>query len=108
MALKYPDVYQRIRETNIRFTAVSFLTQLVKEQWALLGSSTLESVAQRRVLKRKAENNVESDSPIDVDESTVRLESDTVDDANEQRGSGMGTVGMLKEWDVWRMVGLIR
>lgn len=80
----------------------------MKEQWALLGSSTLESVAQRRVLKRKAENNVESDSPIDVDESTVRLESDTVDDANEQRGSGMGTVGMLKEWDVWRMMGLIR
>nr|VDC86508.1 unnamed protein product [Brassica rapa] len=99
---------QRSRKSNISYTAVSFLTQLVKEQWALLGSSTLESVAQRRVLKRKAENNVESDSPIDVDESTVRLESDTVDDANEQRGSGMGTVGMLKEWDVWRMMGLIR
>uniref|UniRef100_M4DV30 HTH myb-type domain-containing protein n=1 Tax=Brassica campestris TaxID=3711 RepID=M4DV30_BRACM len=98
---------QRSRKSNISYTAVSFLTQLVKEQWALLGSSTLESVAQGRVLKRKAENNVECDSPNDVDEITERLESDTADDANEQRGSGMGTVGMLKEWDVWRMMGLI-
>ncbi|KAF2545206.1 hypothetical protein F2Q70_00022857 [Brassica cretica] len=35
-------MYQRIRETNIRFTAISFLNQLLQEQ---LGSS---SVAQRR------------------------------------------------------------
>lgn len=43
MALEDPDVYQWIRETNIRWcTAVSFLNQLLKEQWVLLGSSTLD------------------------------------------------------------------
>ncbi|KAF8083794.1 hypothetical protein N665_0751s0010 [Sinapis alba] len=75
-------------------TAVSFLNQLLKEQWALLGSSTLESVAQRRFLKRKAEKNAERDGvrsggdPSVVDESTRRLESDIIDHANERRGSG--------------------
>ncbi|KAG2271275.1 hypothetical protein Bca52824_065830 [Brassica carinata] len=39
-------MYPRIRETNIRFTAISFLNQLLQEQ---LGSS---SVAQRRFLKK--------------------------------------------------------
>lgn len=81
---------QQIREINVRYTAVSFLTQPVKEQWGLLGSSTLESVAQGRFLKRKAENNVKSDSPNDVDESTERLESDTIDHANEHRGNVEG------------------
>ncbi|CAF1892206.1 unnamed protein product [Brassica napus] len=100
MALEDPDVYQRIREINVRYTVVSFLTQLVKEQWGLLGSSTLESVAQRRFLKRKAENNVESNRPNDVYESTERLESDTIDDANERRGSGEGETGNGDNMDV--------
>ncbi|KAG2280353.1 hypothetical protein Bca52824_051573 [Brassica carinata] len=90
----------RIREINVRYTVVSFLTQLVKEQWGLLGSSTLESVAQRRFLKRKAENNVESDRPNDVYENTERLESDTIDDANERRGSGEGETGNGDNMDV--------
>jgi hypothetical protein len=90
-ALGDPELYQRIRETNIRYTAISFLTQLLKEQWALLGSSSLESVAQRRFLKRKAVN-VEGDvvdnrgDQSDVDESTRRFGSDTIDIANEARG----------------------
>ncbi|EFH40823.1 predicted protein [Arabidopsis lyrata subsp. lyrata] len=90
-ALEEPELYQRIRESNIRYTAISFLTQLLKEQWALLGSSSLESVAQRRFLKRKTVN-VEGDvvdnrgDQSAVDESTRRLESDTVDVINEQRG----------------------
>ncbi|CAE6247380.1 unnamed protein product [Arabidopsis arenosa] len=90
-ALEEHELYQRIRETNIRYTAISFLTQLLKEQWALLGSSSLESVAQRRFLKRKAVN-VEGDvvdnrgDQSAVDESTRGLESDIVDVINEQRG----------------------
>lgn len=90
-ALEDPELYSRIRETNIRYTAISFLTQLLKEQWALLGNSSLESVVQRRFLKRKADN-VEDDI-VDkrgdtnaADESTRRLESDSIDYANEPRG----------------------
>lgn len=71
----------------------------------------IESVAQRRFLKRKAENNVEEGDgvrsrgdPKAVDESRRRLESDIIDHASERRGSGegerMGTIRMLKEWDV--------
>ncbi|CAH2069542.1 unnamed protein product, partial [Thlaspi arvense] len=98
-ALEDPELYQRIRETNIRYTAISFLTQLLKEQWALLGSSSLEAVAQsaqRRFLKRKAKNNVEDDSVDNrrarnaVDESTRRLENDTIDNVNERRGADEG------------------
>ncbi|KAF3565044.1 hypothetical protein DY000_02017781 [Brassica cretica] len=78
-AVEDPEMYQRIRESNIRYTAISFLNQLLKEQRGLLGSSSLESVAQRRFRKRKAENNVEGDGvrgnevPNAVDESTRRL-----------------------------------
>ncbi|KAF8102525.1 hypothetical protein N665_0198s0225 [Sinapis alba] len=90
-AVEDPEMYQRIRETDIRYNAISFLTQLLKEQWALLGSSSLERVAQRRFLKRKAENSVEGDGvrnrevPSGADESTRRLESDNIGNANEQR-----------------------
>ncbi|CAH8366086.1 unnamed protein product [Eruca vesicaria subsp. sativa] len=78
MAVEDDRVYQRIRESNVRYKAVSFLTQLIKEQGGLLGSSALESVARRRFLKRKAE----SDIPRDGDESTERLESDGFDKVN--------------------------
>ncbi|XP_013716715.2 uncharacterized protein LOC106435082 isoform X1 [Brassica napus] len=88
-AVEDPEMYQRIRESNIRYTAISFLNQLLKEQWGLLGSSSLESVAQRRFRKRKAENNVEGDGvrsregPNGVDERTGRMESDNLDNSNE-------------------------
>ncbi|CDY43862.1 BnaC09g33810D [Brassica napus] len=81
-AVEDPEMYQRIRESNIRYTAISFLNQLLKEQWGLLGSSSLESVAQRRFRKRKAENNVEGDGvrsregPNGVDERTGRMETE--------------------------------
>ncbi|KAL0750658.1 hypothetical protein Bca101_032661 [Brassica carinata] len=90
-AVEDPEMYQRIRESNIRYTAISFLNQLLKEQRGLLGSSSLESVAQRRFRKRKAENNVEGDGvrgnevPNAVDESTRRLASD-----NTERGTCEG------------------
>lgn len=87
-ALEDPELYQRIRETNIRYTAISFLTQLLKEQWEILGSSSLESVAQRSFLKRKAQNVDNRGDPNPVDESMRRLESDTIDNANERRGTG--------------------
>ncbi|XP_006401098.2 uncharacterized protein LOC18018067 isoform X2 [Eutrema salsugineum] len=105
-ALEDPELYQRIRETNIRYTAISFLTQLLKEQWALLGNSSLESVAQRRFLKRKADNNVEGDcvdnrsDPNAVDESTRRLENDTIDNVNERRGTGEGEDGNGNNRDI--------
>ncbi|CAA7032341.1 unnamed protein product [Microthlaspi erraticum] len=101
-----PEFYHRIRVTNIRYTAVSFLTQFLKEQWALLGSSSLESEAQRRFLKRKAENHLEGDcvdnrkDPSDVDESTRLLEDDTIDDVSERRGTGEGKDGNEKDRDV--------
>ncbi|XP_048598925.1 uncharacterized protein LOC106388208 isoform X1 [Brassica napus] len=88
-AVEDPVMYQRIRESNIRYTAISFLNQLLKEQWGLLGSSSLEAVAQRRFRKRKGENNVEGDGvrsregPNGVDERTERLESGNIDNANE-------------------------
>ncbi|KAF2572859.1 hypothetical protein F2Q70_00002363 [Brassica cretica] len=41
-AFEDPEMYQRIRETNIRFTAISFLNQLLQEQLGIC------SVAQRR------------------------------------------------------------
>ncbi|KAF8107675.1 hypothetical protein N665_0118s0042 [Sinapis alba] len=52
-ALVDDEMYQRIRETNVRYSAVSFLIQLLEEQWALLGRScsSLESVAKRLLLK---------------------------------------------------------
>ncbi|CAN7067261.1 unnamed protein product [Brassica rapa subsp. trilocularis] len=88
-AVEDPVMYQRIRESNIRYTAISFLNQLLKEQWGLLGSSSLEAVAQRRFRNRKGENNVEGDGvrsregPNGVDERTGRLESGNIDNANE-------------------------
>ncbi|XP_010483423.1 PREDICTED: uncharacterized protein LOC104761934 isoform X2 [Camelina sativa] len=103
-ALEDPELYQRIRESNIRYTAITFLTQLLKEQWALLGSSSLESVVQRRFLKRKADN-VEEDivdkrgNTNAADESTRRLESDTIDNANEPRGESGDGNGNNREND---------
>ncbi|XP_010453578.1 PREDICTED: uncharacterized protein LOC104735470 isoform X1 [Camelina sativa] len=97
-ALEDPELYQRIRETNIRYTAITFLTQLLKEQWALLGSSSLESVVQRRFLKRKADN-VERGDTNAADESTRRLESDTIDNANEPRGESGDGNGSNREND---------
>jgi len=52
-AFEEPEIYQKIRETNIRYNAISHLNQLLKEQWALLGCSSLESEARKRFLKRK-------------------------------------------------------
>lgn len=105
-ALEDPELYQRIRETNIRYTAISFLTQLLKEQWELYGSSSLESEAQRRFLKRKAVNHVEGDcadnrkDPNAVDESRRHLEDDTIDNVNERRGTGEGEDGNENDKDV--------
>nr|VDD17927.1 unnamed protein product [Brassica rapa] len=88
-AVEDPEMYQRIRESNIRYTAISFLNQLLKEQWGLLGSSSLEAVAQRRFRNRKGENNVEGDGVRSreglngVDERTGRLESGNIDNSNE-------------------------
>lgn len=55
-ALEKPDIYQKIRESNIRYNAISHLTQLLKEQWALLGCSSLESETRKKFLKRKDPN----------------------------------------------------
>ncbi|EOA36593.1 hypothetical protein CARUB_v10011791mg [Capsella rubella] len=52
-AFEEPEIYKKIRETNIRYNAISRLTQLLKEQWALLGCSSLESEARKRLLKCK-------------------------------------------------------
>ncbi|XP_010497332.2 PREDICTED: uncharacterized protein LOC104774417, partial [Camelina sativa] len=56
-AFEEPEIYRKIRETNIRYNAISHLSQLVKEQWALLGCSSLESEARKRLLKRKDSRN---------------------------------------------------
>ncbi|XP_009120342.1 uncharacterized protein LOC103845260 isoform X1 [Brassica rapa] len=88
-AVEDPEMYQRIRESNIRYTAISFLNQLLKEQWGLLGSSSLEAVAQRRFRNRKGENNVEGDGVRSreglngVGERVGRMESDNIDNSNE-------------------------
>ncbi|CAL9215148.1 unnamed protein product [Arabidopsis halleri] len=82
-AFEKPEIYQKIRETNIRYNAISHLNQLLKEQWALLGCSSLESVAQKRFLKRK-------DSPY----ASRRRGNDfgragnTIDNVNEELGIG--------------------
>ncbi|VVA96217.1 unnamed protein product [Arabis nemorensis] len=55
-AFEEPEKYQEIRETNIRYDAISHLNQLLKEQWVLFGCSSLESEARRRLLKRKDPN----------------------------------------------------
>lgn len=83
-AVEDPEVYQRIRESNVRYTAISFLTQLLKEQWEVLGSSSLESAAQRMFLKRKAGDNLDGDPSAAADESTRRLESDNIDNAKDK------------------------
>ncbi|KAL1217581.1 hypothetical protein V5N11_004744 [Cardamine amara subsp. amara] len=111
-AFEDPELYQRIRETNIRYTAISFLNQLLKEQWALLDSSSQESVAQRRFLKRKA-GNVEGDIVENrtdrnaVDESTRRLESDTIDKDgngnNRENASDVEGAGFLENGGIDKM-----
>ncbi|VVB16444.1 unnamed protein product [Arabis nemorensis] len=78
VSLEDPELYQRIRETNVRYTAISFLNQLLKEQWELLGSSALELVAQRTFLKRNAQNVDNRGDPNPVDESMRRLKSDNI------------------------------
>lgn len=83
-AVEDPEVYQRIRESNVRYTAISFLTQLLKEQWEVLGSSSLESAAQRMFLKRKAGDSLDGDPSAAADESTRRLESDNIDNAKDK------------------------
>ncbi|CAN8253163.1 unnamed protein product [Cochlearia groenlandica] len=89
-ALVDPEAYQRIRESNGRYTAINFLNQLLEEQWGLLGSSSLESVEIRRFRKRKAQG-VEDDvvdnvrEPNDVDESMRPLESEAINNNNERR-----------------------
>ncbi|CAE5957590.1 unnamed protein product [Arabidopsis arenosa] len=62
-AFEKPEIYQKIRETNIRYNAISHLNQLLKEQWALLGGSSLESVAQKRFLKRKVNQQEQEHEP---------------------------------------------
>ncbi|CAF1939175.1 hypothetical protein HID58_068931 [Brassica napus] len=52
-AVEDDEVYKRIRESNVRYSAVCFLNQLLEEQWAVLGSCSLESFAQRMLLKRR-------------------------------------------------------
>ncbi|CAN7003009.1 hypothetical protein IGI04_020999 [Brassica rapa subsp. trilocularis] len=74
-AVEDDEVYKRIRESNVRYTAVCFLNQLLKEQWAVLGSCSLESVAQRMLLKsRKA-----------VDKGTRRLDEGEKENGEDNR-----------------------
>ncbi|KFK27363.1 hypothetical protein AALP_AA8G373200 [Arabis alpina] len=82
IALEDSEMYQRIRESNIRYTAISLLNQLLKEQWEILGSSALELVSQRTFLKRKAQNVDNRGDPNHVDESMRRGTSEE-EDGNE-------------------------
>ncbi|KAG2272901.1 hypothetical protein Bca52824_067456 [Brassica carinata] len=50
-AVEDAEVYDRIREMNVRYTAVCFLNRFLEEQWEVLGSSSLELVAQRLLLR---------------------------------------------------------
>ncbi|KAJ0237046.1 SANT/Myb domain-containing protein [Hirschfeldia incana] len=51
-AVEDAEVYRRIRESNVRDSAVCVLNQFLEEQWGKLGCSSLESVAQRLLSKR--------------------------------------------------------
>ncbi|CAA7038574.1 unnamed protein product [Microthlaspi erraticum] len=56
LAFEEPEMYLKIRESNIRYNAISHLNQILKEQWALLGCSSLESEARKMLLKGKESN----------------------------------------------------
>ncbi|CAN8240505.1 unnamed protein product [Cochlearia groenlandica] len=78
-ALDDPEVYLRIRESNVRYTAINFLNQLLQEQWKLLGSSSLDSVAIRSF--RSVVDNVREANAV-VDESARPLESEEKEEEN--------------------------
>ncbi|XP_010459108.2 PREDICTED: uncharacterized protein LOC104740256, partial [Camelina sativa] len=94
-AFEKPEIYRKIRESNIRYNAISHLTQLVKEQWALLGCSSLESEARKRLLKRK-------DSPYVSRKrgNGFGRAGETIDKVNEELNVGVrreGRIGSNRE-----------
>ncbi|KAL0817795.1 hypothetical protein Bca101_074239 [Brassica carinata] len=97
-AVEDDEVYKRIRESNVRYSAVCFLNQLLKEQWAVLGSCSLESVAQRMLLKRRKADKGSREGPNGVGESTRRLdEGEKENDAAEQEEEEERTMGSAQE-----------
>ncbi|KFK37707.1 hypothetical protein AALP_AA3G018600 [Arabis alpina] len=75
-AVYEPEMYQKIRETNIRYIAISYLNQFLKEQWALLGCSSLESEARRWLFKRKKPNGDKNPVDVDVDDNVNEQEEE--------------------------------
>ncbi|KAF3587439.1 hypothetical protein F2Q69_00032382 [Brassica cretica] len=97
-AVEDDEVYKRIRESNVRYSAVCFLNQLLEEQWAVLGSCSLESFAQRMFLKRRKADKGSREGPNGVGESTRRL--DEGEKENEERTMGSAQEqGLVDEGD---------
>ncbi|KAL1218419.1 Telomere repeat-binding factor 2 [Cardamine amara subsp. amara] len=90
-AFEEPELYQKIRETNIRYNAISHLTQLLKEQWALLGCSSLESEARKMFLKRKDPNAARKKG------NNLGRAGDTIGNVSERRESRKGKVDKVNE-----------
>ncbi|CAN6888707.1 unnamed protein product [Brassica oleracea] len=97
-AVEDDEVYKRIRESNVRYSAVCFLNQLLKEQWAVLGSCSLESVAQRMLLKRRKADKGSREGPNGVGESTRRLEEGEKENEERTMGSAQEQ-GLVDEGD---------
>ncbi|ESQ49867.1 hypothetical protein EUTSA_v10022421mg [Eutrema salsugineum] len=93
MAVEEPDMYQKIRETNIRYNAISHLNQLLKEQWALLGCSSLELEARKWFLKRKDPNAArERGKHYGYSGEEVNDVEDTVNEQEQEREPSLDTV----------------
>ncbi|KAF2548471.1 hypothetical protein F2Q70_00023989 [Brassica cretica] len=97
-AVEDDEVYKRIRESNVRYSAVCFLNQLLEEQWAVLGSCSLESFAQRMLLKRRKADKGSREGPNGVGESTRRLEEGEKEEEERTMGSAQEQ-GLVDEGD---------
>ncbi|XP_010535404.1 PREDICTED: uncharacterized protein LOC104810722 [Tarenaya hassleriana] len=100
-AIDDSELFQRLRQINTRYSAISYLCEFLKEHWVLVGSPYLELEASRRVRHKGNDTNVEgnpvdvrngetSPRPNDAHQCPGHLEDDPVDNTNGQSVFNVG------------------
>ncbi|XP_010541468.1 PREDICTED: uncharacterized protein LOC104814922 [Tarenaya hassleriana] len=100
-AIDDSELYQRLRQINTRYFAISYLCEFVKEHWVLVGSPYLELEASRRFRHKGNDTNVErnpddvrngetSPRPNDAHQCPGHLEDDPIDNTNGQSVFNVG------------------